>query len=232
MIKHNSSREFLQIKNLSKKYQEGDQTRQVLTGCSMSIQQGEFVAVIGKSGTGKSTLLNLISGIDQADQGEISINGLILTDMEEYERTLYRRENIGFVFQFFNLIPTLTVLENVTLPLELAGRDLKASRASAIRLLEEVGLPDRLKTFPDRLSGGEQQRVAIARALVHDPLLVLADEPTGNLDEETGQQVLDLLEQMTRKIGKNLLMVSHSKENVASADRIIELRDGCFTQVI
>ncbi len=232
MIDNGSSREFLQINNLSKTYREGDQTRQVLTGCSMSIQQGEFVAVIGKSGTGKSTLLNLISGIDKADQGEISINGLNLTNLDEYRRTLYRRENIGFVFQFFNLIPTLTVLENVTLPLELAGSDLKDSRVSAIRLLDEVGLLDRLETFPDRLSGGEQQRVAIARALVHDPLLVLADEPTGNLDEDTGQQVLNLLEQMTRKIGKNLLMVSHSKENVASADRIIELREGCFTQVI
>ena len=226
------SRDFLQINNLSKTYQEGDQTRQVLTGCSLSIQQGEFVAIIGKSGTGKSTLLNLISGIDQADQGEIIINGLNLSNLDEYERTLYRRENIGFVFQFFNLIPTLTVLENVTLPLELAGSNLKDSRASAARLLDEVGLLDRLDTFPDRLSGGEQQRVAIARALVHDPLLVLADEPTGNLDEDTGQQVLNLLEQMTRKIGKNLLMVSHSRENVASADRIIELREGCFTQVI
>ncbi len=232
MTVYDPSGVFLQIKNLSKTYQEGDQIRQVLTGCSLSIQQGEFVAIIGKSGTGKSTLLNLISGIDQADQGEIYINNLNLTALDEYERTLYRRVNIGFVFQFFNLIPTLTVLENVTLPLELAGRDLKQSRVNASRLLEEVGLIDRLDTFPDRLSGGEQQRVAIARALVHDPLLVLADEPTGNLDEDTGQQVLNLLEQMTRKIGKNLLMVSHSRENVASADRIIELRDGCFTQDI
>jgi putative ABC transport system ATP-binding protein len=222
------SGDFLQIRNLAKKYQEGDQTRKVLSGCSLSIQQGEFVAIIGKSGTGKSTLLNLISGIDQADQGEIVINGLNLTNLNDYERTLFRRTHIGFVFQFFNLLPSLTVLENVTLPLDLAGCDLRDSRTTAAHLLDEVGLMDRLDTFPDRLSGGEQQRVAIARALVHDPLLVLADEPTGNLDEDTGQQVLDLLELMTRKVGKNLLMVSHSKENVASADRIIALREGCF----
>jgi putative ABC transport system ATP-binding protein len=223
--------DFLQISNISKSYQEGDQLRQVLSGCSLTIRQGEFVAIVGKSGTGKSTLLNLISGIDLADQGQIKLDGIILTDLDENNRTLFRRQQIGFIFQFFNLIPTLTVLENVTLPLELAGWDLSKSRRQASSLLEEVGLLERLETFPDRLSGGEQQRVAIARALVHDPLLVLADEPTGNLDEETGHQVLVLLERMTRKVGKNLLMVSHSRENLASADRIIELREGCFTQL-
>jgi putative ABC transport system ATP-binding protein len=186
------------------------------------------VAIVGKSGTGKSTLLNLISGIDQADNGAIFVDGLPLTMLEDYHRTLFRRKAIGIIFQFFNLIPTLNVIENVTLPLELAGIHFQEAQKRAAELLDEVGLADRLKTFPDRLSGGEQQRVAIARALIHDPLLVLADEPTGNLDEETGAQVLALLDQMTRQAGKNLIMVTHSLENTIYADRVIELQDGCF----
>jgi len=189
------------------------------------------VAIVGKSGTGKSTLLNLISGIDQADEGEIHVDGQVLTSLDERQCTLFRRHHIGFVFQFFNLIPTLTVLENVTLPLELAGIALPEARSRASHLLGDVGLGDRLDTYPDRLSGGEQQRVAIARALVHDPLLVLADEPTGNLDEETGKQVLALLDRLTRQSGKNLIMVTHSRENAVRADRVIELSGGCFSGV-
>jgi putative ABC transport system ATP-binding protein len=222
---------FLRIQNLSKSFLEGNQVRQVLTGCSLTIAQGEFVAVVGKSGTGKSTLLNLISGIDRPDEGTISLQGQNLSALNERERTLFRRRYIGFIFQFFNLIPTLTVLENVTLPVELAGTSLSEAQKRAAHLLEEVGLGDRLDTFPDRLSGGEQQRVAIARSLVHDPLLVLADEPTGNLDEETGAQVLSLLTGLTQKIGKNLLMVTHSRDNALHADRMIELRDGRFSSL-
>jgi putative ABC transport system ATP-binding protein len=149
-----------------------------------------------------------------------------LTDFDERQRTLYRRQNIGFVFQFFNLIPTLTVWENVVLPLELAGVPSGEIERRAESLLESVGLLDRRETFPDRLSGGEQQRVAIARALVHDPLLVLADEPTGNLDEETGRQVMSLLDRLTRQNGKNLILVTHSAEAAAYADRVLTLRDG------
>jgi len=222
--------DFIRIENLSKSFQEGHQTRQVLNGCSITFHKGEFVAIIGKSGTGKSTLLNLISGIDQTDGGTIYLDGQDLTALDEHQRTLFRRHEIGFIFQFFNLIPTLSVLENVTLPLELAGAPLAEARPRATLLLDEVGLGDRLGTFPDRLSGGEQQRVAIARALVHDPLLVLADEPTGNLDEETGAQVLALLDRLTRQVGKNLIMVTHSPENTLYADRIIELREGCFIE--
>ena len=222
---------FIRIENLSKRFREGDQTRQVLNGCSLSIARGEFIAIIGKSGTGKSTLLNLISGIDQAEEGEIYFGDQNLSVLNEYHRTLFRRQKIGFIFQFFNLIPTLTVLENVTLPLELGGVSLSESKKRASLLLHEVDLGDRLDTFPDRLSGGEQQRVAIARALVHDPILVLADEPTGNLDRETGEQVLSLLDKLTRQAGKNLIMVTHSRENAIYADRVIELSEGCFVEV-
>ena len=219
---------FISIENLSKSFPEGNRTRQVLTGCHLSIPRGEFTAVVGKSGSGKSTLLNMISGIDRPDRGRITINGQTLTAMNPEERTLFRRRQIGFIFQFFNLIPTLTVVENVSMPLELARVNLSKARHKAQDLLKEVGLGDRLNTFPDRLSGGEQQRVAIARALVHNPLLVLADEPTGNLDEATGKQVLELINRLTREAGKNLIMVSHSRDNVTAADRILTLRDGCF----
>ncbi len=225
----NKKNEFIRLENLWKSFMEGAQNRQVLKGCTVTFYRGEFVAIIGKSGSGKSTLLNLISGIDLVDSGRITLNGEILTDLEENKRTLFRRKNIGFVFQFFNLFPTLNVLENVTLPLELLGVEPGEARKRANVLLEEVGLGDRLNAFPDRLSGGEQQRVAIARALVHDPLLVLADEPTGNLDEETGNQVLHLLDRLTRQVGRNLVMVTHSKENAVYADRVFLLQDGCLS---
>ena len=150
----------------------------------------------------------------------------ILNLLNDHQRTIFRRQNIGIIFQFFNLIPTLNVIDNVTLPLELIGVSRQQSRARADRMLAAVGLQDRLQTFPDRLSGGEQQRVAIARALVHNPVLVLADEPTGNLDEETGKQVLELLDQLTRQAGKNLIMVTHSQDAARIADRVLCLRDG------
>jgi putative ABC transport system ATP-binding protein len=217
---------FICLQNLSKSYQEGDRNRLVLKDASAEIDQGEYTAILGKSGSGKSTLLNLISGIDLVDSGEIWIGGRELTSLSERDRTLFRRRYIGFIFQFFNLIPTLTVLENVALPLELKREGQKTARARAEEILREVGLADRGQTFPEHLSGGEQQRVAIARALVHDPLLVLADEPTGNLDEETGWQVLALLDRLTRQAGKNLILVTHSREAADQADRILYLREG------
>ncbi len=217
---------FVCLQNVSKSYIEGNVTRQVLLDAQASFLFGEFVAILGKSGSGKSTLLNLISGIDLVDKGSIWINRQQVTSMSELNRTLFRRKNIGFIFQFFNLIPTLTCLENVSLPLELNGVDPAEARTHAIELLTAVGLPDRQLTYPENLSGGEQQRVAIARALVHDPLLVLADEPTGNLDEETGGQILVLLDRLTRKAGKNLILVTHNLETAALADRILYLKDG------
>lgn len=217
---------FIHIKNLSKGYQEGNKTRQVLVDASASIAQGEFVAILGKSGSGKSTLLNIISGIDEADQGQLWLNGHDLVAMDQQARTLFRRMYIGFIFQFFNLLPTLTVMENIVLPLELNGTKAKDARQKALPILEAVGLNERQGTYPDRLSGGEQQRVAIARALINDPLLVLADEPTGNLDADTGRQVLALLDSLTRKAGKNLILVTHSRENASFADRVLRLDHG------
>lgn len=222
---------FIQLVGLWKQYLEGGQIREVLRGTDLTIGRGEFIAILGKSGSGKSTLLNVISGIDQADRGEIRINGKALTQLDENQRTLFRRQNIGFIFQFFNLIPTLTTIENVSLPLELNGVDHLSAEDHAAEILSEVGLGDRLDTFPERLSGGEQQRVAIARALVHDPLLVLADEPTGNLDEETGEQVLVLLDKLTRKVGKNLIMVTHNKDNAVYADRLFVLQGGSLVEI-
>lgn len=217
---------FIRLIGLSKAYREGDRRRVVLDDASADFARGEFVALLGRSGSGKSTLLNLVSGIDRPDAGQIWMDGQELSALSERERTLFRRRHIGFVFQFFNLIPTLSVLENVTLPLELGGASSKTARGAAEPLLDAVGLLDRGTTYPDKLSGGEQQRIAIARALIHDPLLVLADEPTGNLDEGAGGSVLTLLDQLTRQAGKNLLMVTHNPESAARANRIFRLHYG------
>jgi putative ABC transport system ATP-binding protein len=192
----------------------------------MEVRRGEFVALLGPSGSGKSTLLNLIAGMDLPDAGEVEVDGVSLHRLSERERTLFRRRRIGFVFQFFNLIPTLTVEENLLLPLELAGRVGEEDRARADRLLAEVGLGDRGRSWPDRLSGGEQQRVALARALAHDPALVLADEPTGNLDRRSGERVLDLLVRMVRESGTTLVVVTHAERAADRADRVLELVDG------
>ena len=217
---------FLRFHDLTKSYYEGELRRVVLQNAHAEFEPGQMTVILGRSGSGKSTLLNLISGIDAPDGGQIWVDGQDLTALSERDRTLFRRARIGFIFQFFNLIPTLTVMENVVLPLELNGATVKDARRQAGQLLAAVDLLDRAQTFPDRLSGGEQQRVALARALVHDPLLVLADEPTGNLDEETGRQVLELLDRLTRQAGKNLIMVTHSNEAAALADRVLHLREG------
>ncbi|HEV8582845.1 MAG TPA: ABC transporter ATP-binding protein [Thermoanaerobaculia bacterium] len=216
---------LIELRNLTKTYDEGDQQRVVLCDTSVSIRRGELAVLVGRSGSGKSTLLNLLSGIDQPTSGEVVIDGVAISSLSERERTLFRRDRIGFVFQFFNLIPTLTVEENLLLPLELKGRIQPQQRSSAFDLLAEVGLADRAASFPDRLSGGEQQRLAVARALANDPLLVLADEPTGNLDLETGLQVLEILDRLTRRAGKTMVMVTHSPEVVGMADRVFRIQD-------
>ena len=201
---------------------------------SQEFYEGEFVCVLGKSGSGKSTLLNLISGIDAPSSGHVFIRegeqAVDLTRLNEHQRTLFRRRHIGIIFQFFNLIPTLTVLENVLLPLELtrSSGSRRDGQTRAETLLGQVGLDDRFDSYPDRLSGGEQQRVAIARALVHNPLMLLADEPTGNLDTEIGATVLSLLLEMLRGTGKMLLMATHAPEIANHADRVLHITDGAL----
>jgi putative ABC transport system ATP-binding protein len=216
---------LVELRNLTKAYEEGDRRRTVLREADVTIGRGELAVLVGRSGSGKSTVLNLMSGIDLPDSGEVVIDGVSLSTLPERERTLFRRDRIGFVFQFFNLIPTLTVEENLLLPLELKGRVRPEQRRAALGLLEEIGLADRAGSFPDRLSGGEQQRVAVARALAHDPLLVLADEPTGNLDLDTGLQVLEILDRLTRRAGKTMVMVTHSREVIGIADRVFRMED-------
>jgi putative ABC transport system ATP-binding protein len=218
----------IEVRGLTKTYPEAGAEHVVFRDLGLRAGDGEIVVVLGPSGSGKTTLLNLISGIDLPTAGEVAIDGAVLTRMSERERTLFRRDRIGFVFQFFNLIPTLTVEENLLLPLELSGRDAAADHERARSLLAEVGLAGRADVYPDRLSGGEQQRVAVARALSHDPAVVLADEPTGNLDRRTGQTVLDLLESLARDAGKTVLIVTHSEQAVPLADRVLELRDGAI----
>jgi putative ABC transport system ATP-binding protein len=214
----------LSIEHLSKSFQQGDQTVNVLDDLQLVVEQGDFLVLTGKSGSGKSTLLNLIGGLDIPDSGSIRFDSIELTTLVEPERTLLRRRHIGIVFQSYNLIPTLTVLENLQLPLALLGRSFTTDDCR--QWLDRFDLNDKADAFPDQLSGGEQQRVAIARALIHEPDIVLADEPTGNLDLATAKSVLSLLDDSLRAAGKTLLMVTHSREVVGFADRVLELRNG------
>ena len=216
--------DVIALAGVRKGYREGDARRDVLRGAEMAMPRGAVGALVGRSGAGKSTLLNLISGIDRPDGGTVSVDGVEIGGLSERDRTLFRRRHVGFVFQFYNLVPTLTVAENVRFLLDLDRAPDAADRARG--LLEEVELADRADAFPDRLSGGEQQRVAIARALAHDPALVLADEPTGDLDARTGVRVLDLLERMTRERGRSLLMVTHDESTLSRADVVFRLADG------
>jgi putative ABC transport system ATP-binding protein len=217
---------IVHVVELSKRYHEAQGERIVLEKSNATFYAGEFTVLLGRSGSGKSTLLNLISGVDRADSGQIFVEDVEITALKERERTLFRRNNIGIVFQSFNLIPTLTVLENITLPYELQGESRAEARRKAHELLQKVELADRAKTYPDRLSGGQQQRVAIARALIHAPKIILADEPTGNLDRETGEQILNLLLSITREVGKTLIMATHSMDIIPLGDRIFRVYDG------
>jgi len=216
----------VELLHVSKTYREGDSERAVLDDVSVAIAAGEIAVLVGRSGSGKSTLLNLIAGIDRPTAGRVVVDGTDLTALDEDARTRFRRRRIGFVFQFFNLIPLLTVEENLLLPLELNGMAGAAGVARARGLLERVGLGGRGASLPDRLSGGEQQRVAIARALVHQPALILADEPTGTLDAETAAAVLALLDGLAREAGTTVVMVTHSREVVGVADRIFTVQRG------
>lgn len=217
---------LVRVRQISKTYHEAGRENTVLDAVDIDFHRGEFAVLLGPSGSGKSTLLNLMSGVDQPDAGEIYIQDTCITALNERERTLFRRDHIGVVFQSFNLIPTLTITENVALPYELQGQSRQEAQKKAQTLLEKVGIADRGNSFPDRLSGGQQQRVALARAIVHEPLLILADEPTGNLDRKTSEAVLGLLLEMTREAGKTLIMATHSMEIIPLADRIFRIDNG------
>jgi putative ABC transport system ATP-binding protein len=213
---------MLKVKSVCKRF--GNQ--QVLDAMEFTIQRGTITAVLGRSGSGKSTLFNLIAGLDRVDSGEITIDQTPITRLGETDRTIFRREQIGFIYQSFNLIPTLTVEENVRLPVELKGGSKSSALSACGSILEKVSLGERARAFPHDLSSGEQQRVAIARALVHAPALVLADEPTGNLDSETGAQVLSLFKDLVVQQGATLLIATHSKIVANSADEVLVIDNG------
>jgi putative ABC transport system ATP-binding protein len=217
---------LLRIRDLSKCFREGTRVRRVLDGASADIRPGEMVAIIGRSGSGKSTLLNIVSGIEHADRGTIEFDGRMVSALAEPARTLFRREHVGFVYQLFNLLPTLDVEENVRLVLELNGIRGQRARKLSAAALADVGLSERAGSAVDVLSGGEQQRVAIARALVHAPRLLLADEPTGNLDEQSACEIMPLLRALARRREAALLIVTHDRALARSADRVLELIDG------
>jgi putative ABC transport system ATP-binding protein len=203
----------------------------VFDALTFSVDKGEAVALLGASGSGKTTLLNLVSGIDTPDNGRVLLDGIDVHALGEPERTLLRRRQIGFVFQFFNLIPTLKVGENVALPLELLGADERSAQQRATALLADVGLGGLDMRYPETLSGGEQQRAAIARALAHQPAVLLADEPTGNLDEDTGDRIIELLTGLARRQDTTLLLVTHSNRVAQAADRVLRLSHGQVTPI-
>jgi len=217
---------LVRLDGVSHWYREGQRRHTVLAGADLQVQRGTAVALLGRSGSGKTTLLNLVAGIDRPARGSIRVAGRDIVQLKEPDRTLFRRRSIGFIYQFFNLIPTLTVAENVSLPMELNRWPRQEIRERTASILQEVGLATRAHEFPDQLSGGEQQRVAIARGLVHEPELVLADEPTGNLDAESGGQVLHLLQRMLGSPGRTLILVTHSLQVARACDRILTLELG------
>ena len=220
----------IKLRNISKNYLEAEQQHIILDGINVMIDKGEVIALVGPSGSGKTTLLNLISGIDEPDSGEVLIydnNDLLnISAMNDEQKTLYRRHSIGFIFQFFNLIPTLTVLENIQFPLELCNKLDKNATKKITTLLQRLSIEHKQHQYPECLSGGEQQRVAIARAIIHQPQILLADEPTGNLDDETGQRVMNILLALTKEYRMTMLIVTHSQDVAGRADRILSLKNG------
>ncbi len=217
---------LIQSENLTKTYGQGEAAVVALDHVNMSVNPGEFVAVMGPSGCGKSTLLHLLGGLDRPTEGRVIIDGSSLSTLSDNALTQLRRRKIGFIFQFFNLIPILSSVDNAALPLLLDGKNSGQAKAKATEWLKKVGLGDRLNSRPDQLSGGQQQRVAIARALVTDPALILADEPTGNLDSRASDEIAGLLHQVAKEWGRAVLMVTHDARLAAYADRIIFLKDG------
>ena len=222
---------MLEIVDLHKTYLQGKIPVNAVDGVSFRVEAGEFLAITGPSGSGKSTLLNLISGLDDPSSGDVLLQNESLIRLSDAERTRMRRSRIGFIFQFFNLLPTMSAADNVALPLLLAGQKRRAAYARAEAILEQVGMGHRVKHRPDELSGGEQQRVAIARALVFDPVLILADEPTGNLDSKSGTQVMEMITSLSKKFGKAVVLVTHDPRCWQYCDRIVHLVDGRIQKI-
>ena len=220
---------FLELKDLQKSYQDGSGIHHILKGAELKAEKAEKIAILGSSGCGKSTLLNLIAGIDLADHGEVLFQGESLGNLSEKKRTLLRRKQMGFVFQSFNLIPTLNVKENLMLPLEMNG--IPNSSVIIHQMMEALSLHGRENSYPDRLSGGEQQRVAVARALIHNPSLLLADEPTGNLDAETSQETLKLINHFVQRSGTTMILATHSQEVVEWVDRVLGIEEGVLIEL-
>jgi len=220
----------LEAQQVRKRYQLGDHGVDALAGVDFSVGQGEFVAIMGPSGSGKSTLLHLLGGLDKPSEGEVVLAGNRLSELNDQAATLARRHHVGFVFQFFNLLPTLTARENILLPLMIDGKEVSGYEDRLQKLLELVGLADRQNHKPDQLSGGEQQRVAIARALITEPELVLADEPTGNLDSKTGRAIMQLLRRSCDEFGQTIVVVTHDPQASVFADRVVFLRDGSIVR--
>lgn len=216
-----AEKDFVKLKNVTKIYQMGEVQIRAVDGIDFSIDKGEFVVVVGPSGAGKTTVLNILGGMDKASGGEVLVDGKDIAGYSQKQLTGYRRNDIGFVFQFYNLVPNLTALENVELALQISRNPLDAKT-----VMQEVGLGDRLNNFPAQLSGGEQQRVSIARALAKNPKLLLCDEPTGALDYRTGKQVLGLLQDTCRKTGRTVIVITHNTALTGMADRIIQVRSG------
>ena len=221
---------LIKLNHVSKHYEEGSDNREILTDINAEIKTTEVVSFIGKSGIGKSTLLNLISGIDVCDSGDITIDGVFINKLSDTKRTLFRRKNIGFVFQFFNLVSTLTIEENIALPLKLNKFDPETTNQTVDILLEHVGLLDIKKSFPDKLSGGEQQRIAVARALSHNPKLIIADEPTGNLDTNNSSMLMGLLVSLAKEYGTTIIIATHSDEVLKYSDRIMSIESGILIE--
>lgn len=217
---------LLEVNGLKKVFSRGEENVEALRGVSLSLDRGEFASIMGPSGSGKSTLLHLIGGLDRPTAGSIQIDQQSIEGYNDNQLSIFRRRKLGFIFQFFNLLPTLTALENVALPLLLDGRSMRDVEPKAKELLTLIGMKNRMQHLPDQMSGGEMQRVAIARALVADPLLILADEPTGNLDSKTGTTVLEILAEMTRSHKNTVLMVTHDPRAASFGSRIITLKDG------
>ena len=217
---------MIRLENVVKTYRQGSTPVPALAGVSLEVPDGEFLSVMGASGSGKSTMLHLIGGLDVPDSGSIRVGDHDLAKMSDDDLTIFRRRKIGFVFQFFNLLPTLSAEENVALPLLLDGKPMREARPRVEKLLQRVGLLQRKSHKPDELSGGEMQRVAIARALVIEPILLLADEPTGNLDSKTGEEILQLIKETAEQTGQTVMIVTHDARAAAYGDRIVTLKDG------